>query len=233
MTIKPSALLSSLALGALAVAAAPAAAQEAGDIQVKLLGTAVLPDGKIKSIEGGTLDATVAGLGVQTEANDNYVPTLAIEYFATPNVSIETICCMTAHHVNATAPAALAGATLADEVHIIPATFTLKYHFGAPGGIRPYVGAGPTYFLFVKDRAGAGATAALGATRVQLDDTFGVALQAGVDVPVNAAMGVTLDAKRYFLRPDAHFFDAAGTELLHTRHKLDPWVVSAGVSFRF
>jgi len=211
----------------------PVMAQEAGTIQVKVLATAVLPDGKVKEIKGGTLAETVAGLGVQTEANDNYVPTVAIEYFATPNVSVETICCTTAHHVSANAPAGLDGAVLADKVTIIPATFTLKYHFGAAGGIRPYIGAGPSYFIFLKDKAGAGATSALTATKVQVDDTFGVALQAGVDVPLNAAMSLSVDAKRYFMRPDAHFYNAAGTEVLETSHKLDPWVVSAGVGFKF
>ena len=218
---------------AMAAGAVPAQAQDAGSILVKLLGTAVLPDGKVKDINGGTLASTVAGLGVQTEANNNVVPTVAIEYFATPNVSLETICCVTAHHVSATAPAALAGATLVDKIHIIPATLTVKYHFGAPGGIRPYVGAGPSYFFFFNDEAGAGATAALGATRARVDDTFGFALQAGVDVPINPAMSVTLDAKRYFLRPDAHFWNATGTEVLETHHRLDPWVLSAGVAFHF
>lgn len=224
------------ALALLATATAlsqPALAQEAGTVQVKVLATAVLADGKVKSVDGGTLAATVTSLGVQTEANDNYVPTVAIEYFTSPNVSIETICCVTAHTVTANAPAALDGAHLVDKVHIIPATFTAKYHFGAAGGIRPYVGAGPTYFIFLKDKAGAGATSALGATKAHIDDTFGLALQAGVDVPVNAAMSVSLDAKRYFLRPDAHFYNAAGTEVLTTHHKLDPWVLSAGVGFKF
>lgn len=218
---------------AVATLSQPAMAQEAGTIQVKVLATAVLPDGKITEIKGGTLATTVANLGVQTEANDNFVPTIAIEYFATPNVSVETICCTTAHHVSANAPVALDGAVLADKVTLVPATFTLKYHFGAAGGIRPYIGAGPSYFIFLKDRAGAGATSALGATKVQLDDTLGVAVQAGVDVPLNESMSLALDAKRYFMRPDAHFYNAAGVEVLETHHRLDPWVLSAGVGFRF
>ena len=216
-----------------AVSASPVLAQQAGDIQVKVLATAVLPDGELDSIEGGTLASTVAGLGVETEANDNYVPTLAVEYFVSPNLSVETICCVTAHHVSATAPAALTGANLVDKIHIVPATFMLKYHFGAPGGIRPYIGAGPTYFLFLQDEAGAGAVAALGAASNHIDDTFGVALQAGIDVPVNEAMLLSLDAKRYFVSPDVHWYNAAGTEVLHTQHNLDPWVLSVGAGFRF
>ena len=227
-----------ISLSAIAVAmmigAVPAQAQEAGDIQVKVLGTFVLPDGKVKDIEGGTLASTVAGLGVQTEADNNFVPTIAIEYFATPNISLETICCVTQHDVSANAPTALAGAQLVSDVRIIPATLTVKYHFGQAGGIRPYVGAGPSYFFFFNDEAGAGARSALGATRARIDDTFAFALQAGIDVPVNAnGMSVTLDAKRYFLRPDAHFYNASGTELLETHHRLDPWVLSAGVALRF
>jgi outer membrane protein len=30
-----------------------------------------------------------------------------------------------------------------------------------------------------------------------------------------------------------HVRNAAGTEVLETSHKLDPWVVSAGISYRF
>ncbi|RIV89610.1 hypothetical protein D2V17_05945 [Aurantiacibacter xanthus] len=232
--MKKTAYLGAAAIAAFAASlAAPAAAQDAGTIEVKVLGTAVLPNGKIDSIEGGTLATTVEGLGVQTEASDNFVPTVAVEYFFSPNVSVETICCVTAHHVDATAPAALAGGNLVDKIHIIPATFTLKYHIGAPGSIRPYVGAGPTYFLFIKDEVGAGATAALGATDVKIDDTFGLALQAGVDIPLNDAFLLSFDAKRYFVKPNAHFYNATGTEVLETHHKLDPWVLSAGVGFRF
>lgn len=37
--------------------------------------------------------------------------------------------------------------------------------------------------------------------------------------------------RRYFLRPSAHWFEAS--EALTTRHKLAPWVVGAGTSYRF
>ena len=60
-----------------------------------------------------------------------------------------------------------------------------------------------------------------------------MALQAGIDVPVNAkGLSVTFDAKRYYMRSTARWF-AGTTEVLRTRHKLDPWVVSAGIAFRF
>ena len=82
-------------------------------------------------------------------------------------------------------------------------------------------------------KAGPGAIAA-GAARAKVNHKFGAALQAGVDIAVNdQGLGFTLDAKRYFIRPVANFYTAAGVDALSTRHKLDPWVLSAGVSYRF
>lgn len=218
-----------LAATAFTLAIGPAAhAQGMGKIQIKLLGTAVLPDGKITKVrqQPGTLLN-----GSNTEADDNVVPTLAIEYFLTPDVSIETICCLTQHDVVATG--ALAGAELVSDAKILPATLTVKYHVPTGAGFTPYLGAGPTYFVFIDEKSGA-TTKGLGLPRQKMDDTFGVVLQAGVDVPVGTSgFGVTLDAKRYFLRPDAHWYDATGAQVIETHHRLDPWVLSAGVAYRF
>lgn len=215
-------------------AATPALATEAGTIQAKLLVTGVLPDGKIDSVKSAnkatTLGNAAATLGPQTKANDNWVPTVAIEYFATPNVSVETICCLTTHHVNATSPAAVAGAELVKHVMILPATVTVKYHMDA-GPVKPYVGVGPSIFFVLGEKPGPDATA-LGVTRVKMSNSFALALQAGVDVAVNDKMGISLDAKRYFVKPTAKFYQGS-TLALETKHKLDPWVVSGGLYFRF
>ena len=217
------------ALAAATMLATPAqAADPEGKIQVKVLATGVLPDGKIESVNVNLTAAPSAALA--TKANDNVVPTLAVEYFATPNVSVETICCFTQHHVTGTG--AIAGADIAQHVLILPATVTLKYHFNA-GGIKPYVGAGPAVFFYSDEKPGATAQA-LGATKLKMDNKFGVALQAGVDVPLgDSGLGISLDAKRYFMKAKTHFYTAGGVEALSTTHKLDPWVVSGGVYARF
>ena len=213
-------------LAAFAFSAPAQAADGEGKWQIKLLGTAVLPDGKITKV-----DEDLVGLPatLQTKANDNYVPTIAIEYFFTNNISVETICCVTQHDVDGTT--GLPGAELVADAKIIPATVTLKYHLDA-GPIKPYVGVGPTYFIFINEKPGAAAVG-LGADGFRLNDKFGVALQAGVDVPLgNSGMAISLDAKRYFLETSAHWF-VGSTEVIATRHKLDPWVLSAGLGFRF
>lgn len=220
------------ALAAATMLAAPAHAGNAeGKLQVKLLATGVLPDGKIDTINSA-LPSVAAALGAApgTKANDNVVPTLAVEYYATPSVSVETICCFTQHHVTGTGTAA--GADIAQHVLILPATLTLKYHLDA-GAIKPYVGAGPAMFFYFDERPGATAKA-LGATSLKMSNNVGLALQAGVDVPLgDNGLGISLDAKRYFMKTTTHFYTATGVEALSTTHKLDPWVVSGGVYARF
>lgn len=215
-----------LALGlAGGLGGSPALAQQAGDIQVKVLATAVLPDGEITKVNLlGPLPATT-----QTAASDNVVPTVAIAYFFTPNLSLETICCVTQHDVDVNA-GPLTGAEAVSNARVIPATFTLKYHLN-PGGISPYVGAGPTYFIWINDEPGA-QTLPLGVTRQSLSNELGLALQAGVDIPVGESLAVSLDAKRYFVNTTARWF-VGNTKVIETVHSIDPWVLSAGVSFRF
>ena len=216
-----------LAALALAMIVPGAAAAKTGDVQVKILGTLVAPDGKITAIKNDQIGLPA---GTQSKADDNVTPTLAIEYFVSGAVSIETIAGVTVHDVDGRG--ALDQATLVSDANIVPATLTLKYHFGQEGGIRPYVGAGPSYFIFIDEKPGA-TTRALGATRQKMSDKFGAALQAGIDIPLNdRGFGISIDAKRYLLRPTATWY-AGGVEVLKTRHKLDPWVLSAGVAFRF
>lgn len=211
----------------LALATFPTVAHaEAGDVQVKLLGTLVAPDGKITDL---TVPLTGVTDGVQTKANDNYVPTVSIEYYFSDNFSVETICCMTQHDVDATT--GLPGAELVSNAKVIPATFTAKYHFDL-GAVKPYVGAGPTYFLWVGEKPGAD-TIPLGVTDTTFSDEFGFALQAGFDIDVGEkGFGISVDAKRYFVDTTARWF-AGDTVVIQTEHKLDPWVVSAGVSYTF
>ncbi|MBX7535343.1 outer membrane beta-barrel protein [Qipengyuania sp. GH1] len=216
-----------LALAGAAIAAAPAHAQDSdGKVQVKLLGSYVIPDGKITAVNEDILGLPDT---LQTEANENFVPTLAVEYFVSPNFSVETICCMTQHDVDAVS--GLPNAELVSDAKLIPATLTAKYHLDA-GAVKPYVGAGATYFWWVDVEPGAD-TIPLGVTRTTLSDELGLVLQAGTDIAIgDQGLGLTIDAKRYFVDTTARWY-AGDTLAIETEHKLDPWVLSAGVSYRF
>lgn len=141
-------MISALAAGAFSVSA-HADEPEQGRWQIKLLATAVLPDGSITTQSGPAMGALA---GADVAGSDNYVPTLAVEYFVSPALSIETICCGTMHHMDGTG--ALANVRLVDKVFIVPATVTAKYHFNL-GRVQPYLGAGPALFIFANKEPGA------------------------------------------------------------------------------
>ena len=211
-----------------------------GKIQVKVLATAVLPSGSLNTVNDPhgltATGAPLAGL-TSTTANNNVTPTVAIEYFVTPNVSLETIAGISSHHV--TSPS-LGGAGLVDNAQVIPFTLTAKYHFVGvlPAGIKPYVGAGATLFAWINDRpstllASGGVTGVPPITRTKLSSNVGGVVQAGLDVPVGHGYSLSLDAKKYFVNTDAHFYTAALGDSLDAKVRLNPWVVSAGVAYRF
>ncbi|MGB7408092.1 MAG: OmpW family outer membrane protein, partial [Pontixanthobacter sp.] len=164
-------------------------AQEAGDIQLRAFVTGVLPDGEITDVNIDNIGVPVGG---QTVATDSVTGTIAAEYFVTDAISIETICCIVPSDVEGVV--SLDGVELIDDAIILPATVTAKYHFDL-GGFKPYVGAGPAYFFIFDENPGVGA-ASLGVTQDSLSDEFGVALQAGFDVPINnSGLMFSADAK--------------------------------------
>ncbi|MEL6710028.1 MAG: OmpW family outer membrane protein, partial [Pseudomonadota bacterium] len=94
--------LLTLGMAMVALASSPALAQGdetdlAGEIQLKVLGTAVLTDGAIEQLN---VDLVGLPAGTQTESNDNVVPTIAAEWFVSNNFSIETIAGTTQHDVD-------------------------------------------------------------------------------------------------------------------------------------
>ncbi len=209
---------------------APAFAQDddrAGTIQVKVLGTAVLPDGEIGEVEVDTFGLPA---GSQAKATDEFIPSFAVEYYVNNNISIETIAGVARHDVEGLG--ALAGVELVDDLRLVPATVTAKAHLDVAPGIKPYVGAGLAYFMYFAEDEGSG-IAQLGVNDADLSNEFGFALQAGVDFALgDSGYGLTIDAKRYFITTDASF-RVDGTEIIRTEHNLDPWTLSAGVYVTF
>lgn len=170
-------------------------------------------------------DATLSLNGTRIEGGDvdistSVVPELDISYFFTPNLAAELILGVTPHRVKGAG--ALEGTRIGD-AWLLPPTVMLQYHFTGLGNVKPYVGAGVNYTIFFNEEAKGGFT------KFDLDDTFGFALQAGVDIMLDRHWGINFDVKKIFLEPKVSVNDG----LVRGKVKIDPWLIGTGVTYRF
>ncbi len=175
----------------------------------------VMPQEKANLRIGG-VSAPLADVNISTSV----VPELDISYFFTPNFAVELILGVTPHNVKGAN--ALAGARIGS-AWLLPPTLTFQYHFTGLGNIKPYVGAGINYTVFFNEKAKGGFTS------FDLKDTFGFALQAGVDIMLTPNWGLNFDVKKIWLEPKV----SVNNGLVTGKVKIDPWLIGTGVTYKF
>ena len=154
--------------------------------------------------------------GDSVSIDNSVVPELDVSYFFTPNVSAELIAAVTPHNVK-TSSGIDAGSSW-----LLPPTLTLQYHFTQMDSIKPYVGAGVNYTHFFNADAGA-------LNSVKYDDSFGGALQAGVDIPIKDNWYANIDVKKVFISTTAKFSPSG----VRADVDIDPWLIGVGVGYKF
>ncbi len=196
------------------VAAASSDGFKAGDWLIRARAIGVIPQ------ESSTID--VAGtLGGEAKVDNSVMPELDFTYFFTQNIAAELILATTRHDVKAIGSAAGASVDVGD-AWVLPPTLTLQYHFTQFTGFKPYVGAGINYTIFYGEDAGS-------LSSVDYDNSFGAALQAGVDVPLSGNWYANLDVKKVFIDTTAKF--NGGT--VRADVNIDPWIVGVGIGYKF
>jgi outer membrane protein len=107
---------------------------------------------------------------------------------------------------------------------LLPPTLTLQYHFIPDGKCRPYVGAGVNYTIFFDDDPG-------DATSIDYDDSFGFALQAGIDIGIDKNWAINFDVKKIWLSTDVTA-KVPGI-VAEADVDIDPWLFGVGLAYRF
>ncbi len=158
-------------------------------------------------------DSTGLGLNV----NNKTIPEIDISYFINKNVAVELILTVPQKQtVNSTA----LGTDIGTFKHL-PPVITLQYHFDNFADFKPYVGAGLNYTQI---------------THVNLLDgganinshSWGGALQAGIDFPIDKNLSFNIDIKKLSLKTDV-FVGGANRGVL----KLDPTLIGVGLGYRY
>jgi outer membrane protein len=170
------------------------------------------------------------------------VPELDITYFFTPNFAAELILGVTPHKATGkglvtggAAPGLVMDGLPIGKTWLLPPTLTFQYHFTNFGAFKPYVGAGVNYTVFFSEKAAntPGGSPAVRITSLDVHNAFAPALQAGFDYMIDRHWGLNVDVKKLWLRPN---FDASvnnGAIPLTGKARLDPWIVGAGLTYKF
>ena len=155
------------------------------------------------------------------DIDNSVVPELDITYFFTNNIAAELILGVTPHDITGVGGTSIDGADIGS-VWLLPPTLLLQYHFELDQGIKPYVGAGVNYTVFFNEDAGNGFTS------LELENSFGWALQAGVDIPIQDNWYFNIDVKKLWLDTEATVDGAVTADV-----DIDPWIIGVGLCYRF
>ena len=179
---------------------------------IRLRGLVVQPD------EGAQISPIGGGIGITR----SLVPELDLSYFFTDNWAVELILAVTPH--KATARNTAVGDVTLGKTVLLPPTLSAQYHFLPHEKIRPYIGAGLNYTVFfnTKDESIAD---------LHFKNNLGYALQAGVDVALTDRWMLNFDVKKLFLSTKASMW--AGPTRVQANVDINPWIIGAGVGYRF
>lgn len=170
--------------------------------------------------DSGSVDQSSAyGL----EYSDTVIPEVDISYFFTDNIAAELILGTTYAKINTTGAADLD----VGKAWLLPPTLTLQYHFTDFGAFKPYVGAGVNYSMFYSQSDKGGFK------NLDVKNDFGWALQAGFDYMLDEHWGINFDVKKIFLETEWKVDNSPLGVPLSGKAKIDPWLIGAGVTYRF
>jgi len=132
-----------------------------------------------------------------------------------------------------TGSGALAGVDIGQTKHL-PPTVVFQYHFPMHDQFKPFIGAGLNWTTFFEEAASQSLKNFFGTSNVQIeiDDSVGLALQAGFNVPINEQFDFYFMAALFDIDADADVI-VDNVKTLSSKVEIDPLVTMAGVRFQF
>jgi outer membrane protein len=182
-------------------AALPAAAQDTGNWIVRA-----------RAVHLDSADKDSTGLGLTI--NNKWIPEVDISYFFTPNLAAELILTYPQKQTVYSN-----GAEIGTFKHL-PPTLTVQYHFTGLS-FRPYVGAGVNYTHL-------SSVDILGGAADLKKNSYGLAAQVGVDVPLGGGWLLNADLKKVQIGTKVY---VGGVD--QGKFKVDPLLIGIGVGKRF
>ncbi|MBQ0745747.1 MAG: outer membrane beta-barrel protein [Marinobacter sp.] len=232
-------------MAAAVMAVAPAAqAFEAGDFILRAGAVHVAPDDSSEVIKVG--GAPIFGSDARVAVDSNTQLGIRATYMFTSNLGVGLLGATPfKHDINGAGD--LAGAGKLAETKQLPPTLTLQYYpMHSSSALQPFVGVGVNYTTFFEEKttdtlngAVAGTVPLPGATtKLNLDDSVGVAFEAGIDYMLSENFGLNAAVWWADINTDATIkvYDASGNFAAKTDKfevEIDPMVYMVGFTYKF
>lgn len=217
---------------ALVLTAGGVQAYEGGDVILRAGAATVAPDvdsGKLKANS-----ATVVGAGGTTttvDVDSNTQLGLSFTYMLDSNWGIELLVATPFSHTIKTKGGLSSLGKLADVKHL-PPTLTVQYYpMASDSAFQPYVGAGLNYTTFFDESFKSEHKSSF--RNLELDDSFGLAVQAGFDYALTENLGVNAAVWWIDIDTEATFKSADGATKYKVDAELDPLVYMVGLNYKF
>ncbi|MBY6186904.1 outer membrane protein OmpW [Marinobacter hydrocarbonoclasticus] len=204
-----------LSLALLTALSAPTFAHEAGDFIVRVGAATVAPNESSQD---------VAGLG-EFAIDSNTQLGLNFTYMVTNNFGVELLAATPFSH-EVTLPDG--GANNLAKVKHLPPTLMAQYYFGS-GNLRPYIGAGVNMTVFFDEEFKN--TEGLPLTDLDVDTSFGLAGQVGLDYKINDSWLVNASVWYIDIGTDVNF--KLDGDPVSIKTDIDPWVYMVSVGYTF
>lgn len=207
-----------------------ALAYEKGDWVFRAGVTQVSPDDSSSDILAGGDSLGIGGVAVDSNAQLG----INIAYFFTERWNIEVLAATPfSHDVNFAQPDPLGTGNKLAEVTHLPPTITANYYFNDPKSAwQPYAGVGVNYTIFF-DEEFTGANKDAGLSDLDLDNSFGLSAQVGVDYMLNDKWHVNGSVRWIDIDTSAEF--AVGGDPIGSIKDItiDPWVYTLSIGYKF
>ena len=193
---------------------APVVAQQAGDWMVRV---------RAVNLDTANKSDAIPALGVASDdihVSDEVIPEVDISYFFTKNIAAELVLTYPQEH-----DVSSAGVGDIGTVRHLPPTLLVQYHFLPDAKFRPYVGAGVNYTRFSSVDLNVPGVGDLDVD----NDSFGFALQVGVDVELTKQWYLNVDLKKVQIGTDVKLKGGGKVSSID----IDPLMFGVGVGYRF
>ncbi|MEQ8514690.1 MAG: OmpW family outer membrane protein [Chromatocurvus sp.] len=212
--------------------ATSAVAHEAGDIILRSGIVTVAPNDDSDAIVLPTDPLTTLPSGVEV-GNDTQLSFIGA-FMVTDNWAVELLAATPFEHDIDVPDLGIDAGTIK---HLPPTLSMQWYPRGGQTGWQPYVGLGVNYtYIFDEDIDPAlsdalGSVLGAGSSRLDLDDSFGYAAQAGVDIPLNGNWMLNAGVWYLNIETTADVVTDVGTVSFDV--DINPWVYNIGIAYRF